>query len=152
MELEDIRDKIIQAKSNIKFFEEVRMTDPSQNASYWMDQILWEEGAISQLIQMEHDMRKDIRVHYFVSKQSQDWVDMDLLIKSIYKYVQNNEIHFDYEPKFFEGVLVFGITGFESDQVALRSILGGDIEKLGCKLNYQYSTSIGDEYDRQRND
>ncbi len=77
----------------------------------------------------------DIVVHYMVSKK-EDTIDVNtsLLVSSIYKYVQNREIYFKYDPKFFKGVLLFGIVGFPHDHEAFQEVVGGDVKKLNCNL------------------
>jgi hypothetical protein len=81
-------------------------------------------------------MKKDILVHYKVTKQAnyKQKVNMELLIGCIYTYIQNTPIYFKYEPNFVNSILVFGIIGFKRDHVKLQKRLGSDIKKLGCDL------------------
>ena len=77
----------------------------------------------------------DIVVHYMTSKKDDTQeVNTSLLVSIIYKYVQNKEIYFQYEPNFFKGVLIFGVVGFAHDHEELQKVLGGDMEKLNCNL------------------
>lgn len=80
---------------------------------------------------MEKD---DILIHYIVTKKEHKKINMKKLIKMIYRYVQNHEIYFKYDPTFYEGVLLFGIVGFQKDHDALQEILGNNVIKLNCNL------------------
>ena len=93
---------------------------------------------------------EDIKVHYMVTKNPDTNPDMKLLVSGIYAYVQSNEIYFDYEINFHEGVLIFGIIGFESDHKKLQDELGDVIEKLNCKLQWQFSDSMGITHSREQ--
>jgi hypothetical protein len=82
-------------------------------------------------------MKKDILVHYKVTKQADysQQVNTELLISCIYTYIQNTPIYFKYEPNFVNSILVFGIIGFKREHMKLQKRLGSDIEKLGCSLS-----------------
>lgn len=77
---------------------------------------------------------KDITINYMVTKKENSKPNMKKLIKRIYHYIQNNEIYFKYEPKFYKGILIFSIVGFPSDHTKLQKILKNRIKTLKCEL------------------
>ena len=80
-------------------------------------------------------MEKDILVHYMVyKKEKTSKPKMNIVIQSIYMYIQNHEIYFDYEPTFNNGVLLFGIVGFKKDHTKLKEELGDLLNKSDCQL------------------
>lgn len=81
-----------------------------------------------------NEKKIDVHVRYMVVKQEGTNPNMELLIRTIRKYIQNNEIYFSYEPTFYKGVLLFSIIGFQDEQDNLLDVLGSDIKKLDCTL------------------
>ena len=79
--------------------------------------------------------KKDKIVHYMVTKEPNSKPRMKLVVGVIYAYVQNKEVYFKYEPRFHDGVLIFGIVGYKKLQKDFQKMVGGDLKKLGCKLD-----------------
>lgn len=84
--------------------------------------------------------KNDIIIDYKVVKDS-ELPDMKKIIHSIYKYVQNNEVYFKYEPKIIDGVLIFGIVGFRHKHNNLLKIMGNDVRESGGKLEIMVDRS-----------
>lgn len=83
------------------------------------------------------DYPDDIDIIYTVTKKEGSYPDTKLLINCIITYVQNSEIYFKKNIGFVHGVLVFAIVGEEKEHKKLQDILGKDIEKLDCKLEWE---------------
>lgn len=79
--------------------------------------------------------KKNVLIHYMVNKKENTEVDTKLVISCIYTYAQNKPIYFEYEPTFYNDVLVFGIIGIKREHLKLQKVLGSDLIKLNCKLN-----------------
>lgn len=88
----------------------------------------------------------DRKAHYLVMKRADMKPNMDLLISTIKKYVQNNALYFSYMPNFIDGVLIFGIIGTQTEHGKLQDVLSGDLFTLGCTLAWQYSDSMGETH------
>ena len=90
------------------------------------------------------DIKEDRSAHYFVTKQEDvQEVKVDVIVNTIKVYVMNKPVYFIYDTNFVDGVMIFGVKGFEEDHKELQDVLGGDIEKLGCSLSWQYKDKMG---------
>ena len=81
--------------------------------------------------------KNDILAHYMVHKKENQKTDILTIIRLIINYVQNNKVYFKYEPTFWQGVLIFGIIGYQEDHDKLKELLGTDIDRFGgvIKIN-----------------
>jgi hypothetical protein len=78
--------------------------------------------------------QKDILIHYMVTKKENEKTNIEKIIQSIIVYIQSNPIYFEYEPKFVNNILIFGIIGFKRDHVKLQKRLGDYISYFGGNL------------------
>lgn len=78
---------------------------------------------------------KDVLCHFMLIKAHEKKpFKLRRAIRALYTHVQKNPIYFKYEPQFYEGVIIFGIVGYQEEQDKFMKFVGKKLHKFNIKM------------------
>jgi len=78
----------------------------------------------------------DVLINYKIAKKSQDPVDIVAVLRVPYTHVKTHAVKFHMEPKMYDGVVLFSLIGFHSDQMKIQRQMHNDLVGRNCRLSW----------------
>lgn len=85
---------------------------------------------------------KDVLVNYRIAKRSEAPVDINAVLRVPYTHITHHAVKFHIEPKIHDGVVLFSLIGFPSDQMKIRRHMLRDLTNLNCLLSWSHNLPV----------